>query len=191
MGYDPGPIDGKYGLKTANAIKALQRDVGVTQDGKISSLLEILKKIQKEASIKNEKSNQTGNYNETNSQSMSSQRPSVSAVRTQTIPDPNRQQKDRGMPAHSHIDYTGHRWECDNGYRQLGDECVKIKLPANAHIDYTGHRWECDNGYRQLGNECVKIDLPAHAHIDYTGHRWECDDGYKRIGNECVPLSGQ
>jgi murein L,D-transpeptidase YcbB/YkuD len=33
LGYNPGPVDGVYGRKTANAVKAFQRDAGVTQDG--------------------------------------------------------------------------------------------------------------------------------------------------------------
>lgn len=44
MGYDPGPIDGQYGSKTAAAVKAFQRDAGFSQDGWIDqdmlSLLE-------------------------------------------------------------------------------------------------------------------------------------------------------
>lgn len=33
LGYDPGPVDGDYGRRTADAVKAFQRDVGITQDG--------------------------------------------------------------------------------------------------------------------------------------------------------------
>jgi len=33
LGYDPGPVDGDYGRRTAEAVKAFQRDVGITQDG--------------------------------------------------------------------------------------------------------------------------------------------------------------
>ena len=33
LGYDPGPIDGDYGRRTAAAVKAFQRDSGITQDG--------------------------------------------------------------------------------------------------------------------------------------------------------------
>lgn len=33
LGYDPGPIDGQYGRRTAGAVKAFQRDVGIAQDG--------------------------------------------------------------------------------------------------------------------------------------------------------------
>ncbi|MES9830086.1 MAG: peptidoglycan-binding domain-containing protein [Candidatus Thiodiazotropha sp.] len=33
LGYKPGPVDGDYGRRTAAAVKAFQRDAGVTQDG--------------------------------------------------------------------------------------------------------------------------------------------------------------
>lgn len=33
LGYDPGPADGQYGRQTADAVKAFQRDVDITQDG--------------------------------------------------------------------------------------------------------------------------------------------------------------
>lgn len=33
LGYDPGPVDGDYGRRTADAVKAFQRDAGITQDG--------------------------------------------------------------------------------------------------------------------------------------------------------------
>jgi hypothetical protein len=32
LGYDPGPIDGQYGRRTAGAVKAFQEDVGLSQD---------------------------------------------------------------------------------------------------------------------------------------------------------------
>lgn len=35
LGYDPGPVDGMNGRRTANAVKHFQRDVGETQDGRI------------------------------------------------------------------------------------------------------------------------------------------------------------
>ena len=92
------------------------------------------------------------------------------------------------IPAHSHIDYLGHDWECNHGYRQSGNECVKLVLPAHARVDYLGHDWECNHGYRQSGNECVKLVLPAHARVDYLGHDWECNHGYRQFGNECVKL---
>jgi len=39
LGYDPGPIDGQYGHRTADAVKAFQQAAGLTQDGWIDENL--------------------------------------------------------------------------------------------------------------------------------------------------------
>lgn len=39
LGYKPGPVDGDYGRRTADAVKAFQRDTGITQDGQIGEAL--------------------------------------------------------------------------------------------------------------------------------------------------------
>jgi len=33
LGYDPGPVDGDFGRRTADAVKAFQRDAGIIQNG--------------------------------------------------------------------------------------------------------------------------------------------------------------
>jgi len=46
LGYDPGPVDGDYGRRTADAVKAFQRDAGITQDGWIDEdLLSTLRRV--------------------------------------------------------------------------------------------------------------------------------------------------
>jgi hypothetical protein len=51
LGYQPGPIDGIYGSRTADAVKAFQRDIGIKQDGNISpEFLELLRIFQKKLS---------------------------------------------------------------------------------------------------------------------------------------------
>jgi hypothetical protein len=39
LNYNPGPIDGKYGRQTADAVRAFQNDAGLTQDGRIDQNL--------------------------------------------------------------------------------------------------------------------------------------------------------
>ena len=39
LGYKPGPVDGMMGKRTANAIRAFQRDVDMPVDGKVSDAL--------------------------------------------------------------------------------------------------------------------------------------------------------
>ena len=36
LGYDPGPVDGRYGPRTRNAIRAYQRDHGLAENGRLS-----------------------------------------------------------------------------------------------------------------------------------------------------------
>ena len=44
LGYQPGPVDGSYGLRTASAVKDFQRNFGIDQDGLIDkNLLTALK----------------------------------------------------------------------------------------------------------------------------------------------------
>jgi len=38
-GYDPGPADGRYGPRTADAIRAFQRDHALAEDGQVSPAL--------------------------------------------------------------------------------------------------------------------------------------------------------
>ncbi len=40
LGYNPGPVDGIYGKQTARAIRAFQKDHGLTVDGQVSTALE-------------------------------------------------------------------------------------------------------------------------------------------------------
>jgi peptidoglycan hydrolase-like protein with peptidoglycan-binding domain len=45
LDYDPGPIDGKYGRRTANAVMAFRKDMGMSQNGEIDqNLINLLKK---------------------------------------------------------------------------------------------------------------------------------------------------
>ena len=37
LGFDPGPVDGKFDAKTAPALKAFQKKAGVPQSGKVDN----------------------------------------------------------------------------------------------------------------------------------------------------------
>jgi hypothetical protein len=46
LGYAPGPVDGQYGRRTAEAARSFQRDAGITQDGQIDqNLLSALRRV--------------------------------------------------------------------------------------------------------------------------------------------------
>jgi hypothetical protein len=89
--------------------------------------------------------------------------------------------------AHVHVLY-GDQWECDRGYYQSGNQCLKMNIPANAHVHVLyGDQWECDRGYYQSGNQCLKMNIPANAHVHVLyGDQWECDRGYYQSGNQCI-----
>jgi len=94
-----------------------------------------------------------------------------------------------GIPLNASLDYTGKNWECDPGYRQDGNKCVKFAVPQNASLHYSGKRWECDAGYRQQGERCSKIAIPQNASLHYSGKRWECDAGYRQQGERCSKIA--
>lgn len=161
LGYDPGPVDGDYGRRTADAVKAFQRDVGITQDGWIDQdLISVLRRV-------------------------ANQRSNIAPPKVESRPA-QESRRSSGIPANAHIDYTGRNWVCDSGYRPEGDKCVKFSVPANASVDYTGRKWVCDSGYRPEGDKCVKFYVPLNASVDYTGRKWVCDSGYRPEGDRCV-----
>lgn len=92
------------------------------------------------------------------------------------------------LPANAELDYTGHDWKCQRGFRKVGNECSAVQLPEHAELDYTGSNWKCQRGFRKVGNECNAVQLPAHAELDYTGSNWKCRRGYSRSGGECVAV---
>jgi len=48
LGYAPGPVDGQYGRRTTDAVKAFQRKVGLRQNGRIDqNLLSALRRMKK------------------------------------------------------------------------------------------------------------------------------------------------
>jgi hypothetical protein len=91
----------------------------------------------------------------------------------------------QALPQNSHKNPYGGGWECNRGFKQVGNECQKVQVPANAVLDILGHDWECARGFRNSGNQCVKVQIPANAGLDILGHDWECLRGFQRVGNEC------
>ena len=92
------------------------------------------------------------------------------------------------VPPNAHIDVFGSGWECDQGFRRVGNGCEPVEVPPNAHIDVFGSGWECDQGFRRVGNGCEPVEVPPNAHIDVFGSGWECDQGFRRVGNGCEPV---
>jgi TPR repeat protein len=90
------------------------------------------------------------------------------------------------VPANAGLNYSGHGWTCNSGYRQQEYGCVRVQIPENAGLDYTGHGWTCNRGYRQQEYGCVIVQIPENAGLDYTGHGWTCNRGYRQHEFGCV-----
>jgi hypothetical protein len=93
--------------------------------------------------------------------------------------------KKPAIPKNSHLDYLGHDWECNRGYRKAGNECAAIILPQNAKLDYLGNDWECNHGFRRNGTGCDPVRVPKNGRLDFLGNDWECDRGFRRQADEC------
>ena len=79
----------------------------------------------------------------------------------------------------------GNTWYCKEGYRKVGNECVKLNVPENAYV--SGNAWYCKEGFRRVGNECARLKVPKNAYV--SGNAWYCKEGYRRVRNECVKLN--
>ena len=91
----------------------------------------------------------------------------------------------QSLPQNSHKNSFGAGWECNRGFKQVGNECLKVQIPPNAVLDILGHDWECARGFRNSGNQCIKVQIPLNAGLDILGHDWECLRGFQRVGSEC------
>ena len=94
------------------------------------------------------------------------------------------------IPEHATRRAYGAGWECDPGYRKVGDGCAAIELPANAYLTaYSADRgWDCARGYRAEERACVAIPLPPHAYLDSGGDRWKCERGYRSVESLCAAI---
>lgn len=93
--------------------------------------------------------------------------------------------KKPAIPKNSHLDYFGHDWECNRGFRKAGNECVAIDLPQNAKLDYLGNDWECKREFRKIGSGCDPVRVPKNGKLDFLANDWECNRGFRRQADEC------
>ena len=47
-------------------------------------------------------------------------------------------------------------WECNTGYIQHRDKCIKVKIPKNAILNEDGHTWSCKPGFEKYRDVCGK-----------------------------------
>lgn len=63
---------------------------------------------------------------------------------------------DDNIPKHAHKVKHLWGWECDKGYIQQRDKCVKVKVPKHAVLNEDGHTWSCLEGYTKYRDVCQK-----------------------------------
>ena len=85
----------------------------------------------------------------------------------------------------------GDGWECDIGYRLLGEACAAIVVPQNAYETRRsyGSGWECQHGYRLVDDvSCVAVAVPEGGYLDPSGERWKCLRGFVRFEDTCQEI---
>ena len=90
------------------------------------------------------------------------------------------------VPSNSYTSGLG--WDCNWGYKKIGDSCAKVIVPKNAYISDSQGNWSCDWGYKKVNNSCVKVIIPANAYVSDSSGNWSCNWGYKLVGNKCVKV---
>ena len=71
------------------------------------------------------------------------------------------------VPENAHTKSYGTGWECDPGYREMGDHCAAVAVPANAFSTNSsyGSGWDCNRGYIKGSDSCTAVSVPPHARL--------------------------
>ena len=101
------------------------------------------------------------------------------------------------MPENASAKSYGEGWECNFGYRLIGDNCAAVVVPENAYETNRayGLGWECRHGYREVDETaCVAVVVPEGGFLDPSGERWHCLRGFFKVDDTCqvvvVPENG-
>lgn len=60
------------------------------------------------------------------------------------------------IPKNSHPVDRLWGWECDRGYIQHRDKCIKVKVPKHGFLNEDGHTWSCKEGFEKYRDVCQK-----------------------------------
>lgn len=99
--------------------------------------------------------------------------------------------EDGAIPENAARAQFGSGWECDQGFRKVGQVCEKVSIPDNAYPTNRsyGSAWSCNRGYRRSGDTCVEVEIPENAYLNSPrGDDWECHRGYRKgeLGCEAI-----
>src|SRR6185503_2723898 len=95
------------------------------------------------------------------------------------------------LPENSYSTGTryGRAWECDHGYRETADTCVRVEVPQHAFLNAMGDTWKCERGYRKADDGCLPLETPANSYLTMVGDTWTCDRGYRPAEQSCVAIT--
>ena len=91
------------------------------------------------------------------------------------------------IPENAQSNYIG-SFNCNSGYRKVGDECEKQPDIENGKFYTTGADFYCNNGYKrnEAQRKCEKIIIPENAREDSLAlDGWRCNKEYRKEGSEC------
>lgn len=60
------------------------------------------------------------------------------------------------IPKNSHPVNHLWGWECNRGYIQHRDDCIKVVVPKHGVLNEDGHTWGCKEGYVKYRDVCQK-----------------------------------
>jgi len=47
-------------------------------------------------------------------------------------------------------------WECNRGFIQHRDKCIKVVIPKHGVLNEDGHTWSCQEGFEKYRDVCQK-----------------------------------
>lgn len=91
------------------------------------------------------------------------------------------------IPSDAQANYIG-SFNCNSGYRKLGNECQRVQKPENSQFFQNGADFYCTKGYQKSEDlkSCQKIKIPENAFADDSSLKgWNCYSGYLKEGDQC------
>lgn len=193
LGYDAGPIDGKIGRQTRNAIKRYQEAKGLPGSSNVDDrlLLSLFPGSPVAFVDSNPGNNQAclasivnGPPKEEDVPASREPEPRTEERRpetpTVTPPAPGRAQCPPGQFR------RGGRCVCREGQRWDGRRCVPRNVACPPGQIRRGDRCVCPEGQRWDGRRCVPREIRCPPGQSLRGGRCVCADGYRWDGSRCV-----
>ena len=63
------------------------------------------------------------------------------------------------VPENGKINVYGNGWDCQRGFKKVGDSCSKVDVPSNGKINVYGNGWDCQRGFKKVGDSLSLIHI--------------------------------